>query len=142
MVLKLEVIKERLQHMKKALDELKSIKKISEEEFMKDLKLQWSVERGLQIICEAVFDIGNHILVGGFNSTPTDYQSIINMLAEKRVISAELSKRFTGLGGFRNILVHDYTEIDSKEIYNKFKTKLDDFEMFIKEIIGWLQKGD
>lgn len=139
MVLKIEVIKERLQHMKKALDELKSMKKIPERDFLNDISLQWSAERGLQIVCEAVFDIGNHILVGHFDLAPTDYQSIINLLGKNDVISADLYKNFSGLGGFRNILVHDYAEIDSKEILNKLQNRLVDFERFIREIVDWIQ---
>ena len=36
MVIKVEIIKDRLQHMKAALDELKKLKKIKKEEFIKD----------------------------------------------------------------------------------------------------------
>ena len=138
--MKIEVVKERLQHMKRALDELKSMRKIERKDFLGDTRLQWSVERGFQIICEAVFDIGNHILVGKFSLAPSNYQSIIDELAKKGIITDELNKHFSGLGGFRNILVHDYMEIDAEEVYAKLKDRLGDFDMFIREVVGWLKE--
>lgn len=140
MVLKEEVIKERLQHMKKALDELRDISKFEKDKFLRTLHLQWSAERGLQILCESVFDIGNHILVGEYNEAPADYQSIIILLGKHEVISDDLKTKFNKLGGFRNLLVHDYSEIDEKEIFTKLQTKLIDFENFIKETVLWLGK--
>jgi hypothetical protein len=32
-----------------------------------DEDLQWLVERGLQLGCEIVLDVGNHVLVGAFS---------------------------------------------------------------------------
>lgn len=139
MVLKSDVVKERLQHMKKALGELNVLKKIKKDDFLQSVQLQWSIERGFQIVCEAVFDIGNHILVGNFDLAPSNYQSVIDMLVEKKVLSADLGKEFGGLGGFRNILVHDYMEVKPEEIYDKLQNRLGDFEMFIKEVVVWLQ---
>lgn len=140
MVLKLDVIKERLQLLKKALKELQKIKKLSKKDFLESVQTQWSAERGLQIVCEAVFDIGNHILVGKFDETTTNYQSIITLLSKRGVISKGLSNKFERLGGFRNLLVHDYAEIKTEEVYEKLQTRLEDFDLFVREILAWIGK--
>ena len=139
MVIKVEIIKDRLQHMKAALDELKKLKKIKKEEFIKDKMYQWSVERGFHIVCEAVFDIGNHILVSEFNCAPSNYQSVIDLLNEKSVISDKLRDVFRGLGGFRNILVHDYLDLELDGIFDKLQNRLGDFDLFIQEVAVWIK---
>jgi len=39
-----------------------------------------------------------------------------------------------GIVRFRNILVHNYLEIDPEIVYKNFKNNLDDFRNFSKEI--------
>ena len=43
--------------------------------------------------------------------------------------------------GFRNLLVHDYTDINLKLVYEFLQTKLTDFEEFIKHIVEWLNRN-
>src|SRR5437879_899614 len=45
-------------------------------------------------------------------ATPKDYEDITRLLSDRRVISSELAVRLKGLGGFRNILVHDDLDVD------------------------------
>lgn len=44
----------------------------------------------------------------------------------------EIIKRMKGL---RNILVHEYGRIDDELVYEVLKNKLDDFDVFKKEIL-------
>ena len=45
-----------------------------------------------------------------------------------------LSKRLAPMAGFRNILVHEYLEIDRHRVYRVLKNDLSDFERFIKAV--------
>ena len=38
------------------------------------------------------------------------------------------------MAGFRNILVHEYLEIDRRRVYQILKDDLDDFERFIRAV--------
>ena len=40
---------------------------------------------------------------------------------------------------FRNILVHDYLEIDPKIVYNNLRSNISDFTEFAGEIIRFLE---
>ncbi len=44
------------------------------------------------------------------------------------MISRRLAGRLVGMVCFRNILVHDYLEIDSTIVHNKLTEELDDFD--------------
>ncbi len=47
---------------------------------------------------------------------------------------------FAGIYGLRNILVHDYLEIDYCKLVKNLNTRLGDFERFAKEVAAFLQK--
>ncbi len=140
MVLKERIIKERVKELKEVIENLKEISQLSQDEFVSSYKHYWLAERGLQLAAEILFDIGNHILAGYYKISAKDYEDILDKLKEVKVISPNLRNRLLGLGGFRNILVHEYLIIDRNKIYDELKTGLIDFENFIKEIISWLKK--
>lgn len=138
MTLKSEIILERLAFLKSTVEELKKLRALPKTSF-KEKKDQWAVEHGLHVAAEAVFDIGNHILVGHFSERVSNYQEIIRVLSQKKVISDRLAGNFDRLGGFRNLLVHDYSKVDFDRIHANLKDGLGDFEQFMKEIAGWLK---
>lgn len=41
--------------------------------------------------------------------------------------------------GFRNILVHEYGEVDDRIVYEAVKARLIDFELFKREIMKTLE---
>ena len=139
MVLSKEVIKERLKHLLEILENLKELQSLPEVDFLSTYRNYWLAERGLQLAAETVFDIGNHILSGYFQIAPQDYESVLDSLLEKKVISQGLRKKFKGLGGFRNILVHEYISIDRAKLFHELKRGLGDFDTFIEEILDWMK---
>ena len=89
-----------------------------------------------------MFDIGNHILVGHFKENPKGYSEIVPRLAEKGVLTGELASHFEKVGGFRNILVHEYMSVDKQKVYERLQQGLDDFRQFISEILRWMEKSE
>lgn len=138
MVLSKQVINERLKHLREILANLREIRTIPEAEFISTYRNYWLAERGLQLAAETVFDIGNHILSGYFQVAAQDYEGVLDLLLEKRVISQGLRRRLKGLGGFRNILVHEYISINRGKVFQELQDGLDDFDAFVEEILLWM----
>ncbi len=44
------------------------------------------------------------------------------------------------MAGFRNILVHQYLEIDEREVYRNLQLGPDDFETFVDHVLAFLQR--
>jgi len=99
---------ERLKKLEEVLSRLKDRSGVTLEEYRWSTDTQWIIERGLELASSAIFDIGNHILSGVYQTSVEEYEQILEKLCEKGVISKELYKELRGLGGFRNILVHGY----------------------------------
>ena len=65
---------------------------------------------------------------------PADNRELFELLAAHKVLPVRLSRKLTPMAGFRNLLVHEYLEIDRHHVYDTLKNDLGDFERFIKAI--------
>ncbi len=139
MVLRLENIKERLKKLEEVLSRLEKYKGIELESFIEQVENQWIVERGLIVATAIIFDVGDHILAGYFKVHAETYEEILKQLKDLKVISLSIYEELRGLGGFRNILVHDYLKIDPTLVYENFQKACQIFPRYISEILKWVE---
>lgn len=140
MVLKRDSITERLKELDTVLQELSHYTSLREETLRTDMSQRWIIERGLIAAASLILDVADHILVGQFGMHTTTYEASLLGLRDKKVISEELYQQLKGLGGFRNILVHLYQEIDPLQVLESYRKGLAAFPQFAQEILSWLAK--
>lgn len=128
----------RLDKLKGYVDFLESVQIHDQASFVKDPYIYGASERFLQLAMECVIDISNHIIADMRYRKPESNRDIFVILHENEVISADLMERLTDMASFRNILVHDYVELDRKIVFDIIKTHLDDFRTFARIISGML----
>jgi uncharacterized protein YutE (UPF0331/DUF86 family) len=138
-VLRLEALRERLAKLEEIVTRLGEIGRVSLEEFRNDYRHAWLAERGLQLGAQIILDVGNHILAGEYGESASDYQDILRRLGARGVLSVGLMERLSGLGGFRNILVHGYLQIDPRKVYDALARAPKDFTDFEAELDAWLR---
>lgn len=138
MTLRPEAVRERLRKLRVVIRNLREIARVDRPLFVADFHHHWLAERGLHLAAEAMFDVGNHVLAGALNLHATDYEDVLRRLGEQGVISPDLRAKLRGLGGFRNVLVHGYLDIDVGRVHEYLTTRLDDFAKFADEVEGWL----
>lgn len=141
MVLRPDAIRERLKKLEDVITRLRELGPPEGLDLAGDYRDAWVAERGLQLAAEIAFDVGNHILSAHFGTSSTDYEDIIRQLSDRGVLSRDLSERFKGLGGFRNVLVHGYLRIDSRRVADALERAPDDFSRFSDEIRRWLESA-
>jgi uncharacterized protein YutE (UPF0331/DUF86 family) len=137
-VLRPEAIRARLLRLELVVSRLQELSGLDRRELQEDFRAAWTVERGLQLAAEIVFDIGNHILSAHFAVTAQDYEDILTQLAAHRVLDPALRERLRGLGGFRNILVHGYLALDTERVADALSRAPQDFSGFIGGVRAWL----
>jgi uncharacterized protein YutE (UPF0331/DUF86 family) len=80
----------------------------------------------LHLSIEASLDMGNHV-IADLNLGHADWGSQIpDIFADKGLISRELAETWVKMIGLRNILVHDYLQINHTLIYNILQNQLKD----------------
>lgn len=140
MPLRAEVVRRKLLEIEQAVGQLRAWLPVTAEAMRQDRRLQWAVQHGLLIAAEALFDAGAHILAGDFREATDEYREIPERLQARGVISAETSRRLESLSGFRNILVHEYAEVDLQRVALALG-RLGDIEAFVTDVEGWLTRS-
>jgi len=127
-MVKAEVILKRLNKLDEYLTILRDLQKHSLEEFLNNPEIYGSVERFLHLAIETTTDIGSHIIADLGLGEVNWYSDIAAILAEKHFISNELREKWIRMVGFRNILIHDYLEIDRHIVYDVLQNRLSDLD--------------
>lgn len=135
MAVRAEAIRVRLKKLREMIARLERVHARGEEAYNNDDLLQSAAERALQIATQCVLDIGNHIIAEMSLPLPMDNDEIINTLCKAGIISQGLSDRLAGIGGFRNVLVHDYLTLDQGRIFHEHLGHLDDLRDFAAEVV-------
>lgn len=138
MVFRADGVRERLLKLEEVIARLVEVGTARPTGATDDFRAEWVAERGLQLGAELVFDLGNHILSAHFGISPQDYEDIPVQLGRCGVIPAALRDRLKGLGGFRNILVHDYLRLDPARVSAYLQRAPADFSDFAAAIRTWL----
>ena len=136
-------ILEKIQRLDEYLSYLHQLKNEvkSEKSFIENFQYYGSAERYLQLSCQVIIDTMNLVIIEEGLEKPESGQEVVSFLFYKGIISENLFSRLKGVVGFRNILVHEYGRIDKKKIYKYLKERLEDFEIFKKEILHLLKSN-
>ncbi len=133
-----EVLRKRLQKLSEYLSILEQSRKYSYTDFSADPERYGSVERFLQLAIEAVNDMGNHVIADNELGIVNRSTDIPNLLKENGDIDAELGDQWVKMTGFRNILVHDYLEIDLKIVYDVLQNHLSTLQQIQRSLARYL----
>lgn len=134
-----EIIQKRINKANEYMNYLEKIRKENtREEFKSDPMVFGSSERFLHLVIESLLDIGNHIISDQNLGEVEVYKDIPEMLYQNDYISKEQKDVFTKITGFRNILVHDYLEVDLEIVYDILNKNLEDLKSILKAYAEFL----
>ncbi len=111
------------------------------EEIKKDPYLQDVIERNFEVAAQACIDISNRIISLEDFQKPADYYQAIERLGEHDILPEKFADEFAPIAGFRNLLVHQYLEIDYEEVY-EYLQNLEQLYKFMDHIREWLSENN
>ncbi|MBC2722387.1 MAG: DUF86 domain-containing protein [Desulfosporosinus sp.] len=109
-----------------------SLKDVGFETFRNDWVQQRMTERALQVMVEIVIDIAERIIAVQNAGPAASATEAIEKLVELGVLKS--AKSYINMVRFRNLIVHQYEEIDPEILYNLARNQLEDFRQFRNEI--------
>ncbi len=125
-----EVIRKRLERLDEYLAILRQLQRYSYDEFVGNPERYGSAERFLQLAIESLNDLGNHVVAEKGLGTIDWYSDIPRRLREAGLIDAAQEEVWIKMIGFRNILVHDYLNIDRSIVFRVLQDNLADLAAF------------
>jgi uncharacterized protein YutE (UPF0331/DUF86 family) len=130
----------RLKALETYLAELDHYAGYSAEEMTDDFVKYRAVQHSLQLAAQVIVDIASHIITADFSSRAQEYREMITELGRVGVLEPEFAQRLAPLAGFRNILVHDYLQVDPVIVHDLLVHGRDNLREFGKQITLYLQK--
>lgn len=112
----------------------------TQEDFIADKKLNGAAMFDLAIGIAIITDAGNHILSTVFQKSAEDYSDIVRLLGEVGVVPQQIINENKDMTKFRNLLIHEYADVDFKKVYAYLQKAPDVFQQFADSYSTFLDK--
>lgn len=89
---------------------------------------------------EACVDVAQHICATEGWGPPADNGDAIRLLGEHGVLTANLATSVRKAVGFRNVLVHDYVEVDDSIVVGRLDS-ISDLDDFVRQVAAFATAG-
>ncbi|MFH7860161.1 MAG: HepT-like ribonuclease domain-containing protein [Candidatus Aenigmatarchaeota archaeon] len=138
-----EVIKRIFKDVYEALDEVKDIVSLSEDDFIKNRRARFSLRYCIAVIIESLADLAVAILEKDFDESTETYREAFTKFAEKNIIDVDTMQSMIKLVSLRNIIVHRYWIVDDLKIYKSAKENgIKGIEKFIEKVLSYVEIKD
>ncbi|MBN2012096.1 DUF86 domain-containing protein [candidate division KSB1 bacterium] len=133
-MVKTTVLYRKIDSVRHNLKRLQQKLNISLQNFLTDEDAQEIVLLNLQHAIQGCIDIGTHIVSDENWGVPGSISEIFYSLEEHKIIPTELVERLIPMAGFRNLIVHQYQDIDFNIVYLIYQNRLSDISDFLTAI--------
>ena len=96
-------------------------------------RIEWEIRYGFFESIQIVIDIACKIAAKYNLGYPKSYKECIQSLIKAKIIDESTGEDFIKMVGFRNVLIHDYEEIDKAALIS-YLDRLDDCKKFIEAV--------
>jgi uncharacterized protein YutE (UPF0331/DUF86 family) len=103
--------------------------------FATDFTRQDAAVLNVQRACEAVLDMGQHLVRRESLGVPQSARDVFELLARGGWIDAELAQALKRMVAFRNIAVHDYQSLLLPILVNVITQHMDEFLNFTQIVL-------
>ena len=129
------IIKKKINAIRHCLVRIGVYQHFSLEEFLADEDARDIVTHNLFVMLQNVIDIGTHLISDLGLEEPDFLGEIPELLAKEKIIEEQLKKPLKSMIGLRNIIAHEYGDLNFSIIYTIIQEKLDDVNQFLYDII-------
>lgn len=130
----------KLDEIDQYLQEIEEIMPSSSEEYSPNLMRTRALERLIQITIEAVMDVSAMLVKEMRLGLPYREEDFLDKISGT-VLNPDLVMKLRKMRGFRNILVHGYSQIDDKRVYEILNSDLEDVIEFREAVVDFLGRN-
>ncbi|OHV20237.1 hypothetical protein BBK14_08320 [Parafrankia soli] len=90
---------------------------------------------------EACVDVAQHICAARGWGPPADNGDAVRLLGDHGAMDPALARSLRKAVGFRNVLVHDYIDVNDEIVIARLRA-LDDLDEFVREMVVYVSETD
>ncbi len=138
-----ELIQRKVKLIQEDLSLLEPMADYSFDQIAKDQAKYDAVERRLERIITRAIDVNRHVIaeLGKGNESVRTYQDTFLRLADIGVYSEKFAKEIAPSAGLRNILVHEYDEVDPRLVFQSMGKALFQYAKYCDYLLKLIAKG-
>ena len=133
---------ERLELLRQYGADLSQWRSISLDDYLADRTTRYAVERLLFLIAGNVLDILDHVLSARHEVVSDTYEEILTNARRHALISVDLHDALRGLGGFRNVLAHEYVGLSDDTVHEHLVKMNGVFSALLRELELLVESSD
>lgn len=98
-----------------------------------------AVKYRLIVAIEAATDVADHIIASEGLRQATSFADSFASLAEGGWLAADLAASLADAARFRNLLVHQYADVDDRRVLEILRSRLGDLDRFVQGVADQLR---
>lgn len=83
---------------------------------------------------ETLLDLGSHVISSEGYEAPGTYADIFRVLRDEGLLGEEEADELMAMARFRNLLVHQYADVDEERVLRIFRTRLEHLDAFVASL--------
>ncbi|MHB8184586.1 MAG: type VII toxin-antitoxin system HepT family RNase toxin [Dermatophilaceae bacterium] len=132
------VVQARLTLIRGLLDDLHSVGEVTVDLLQQDRMLRHGVERVLGQLVELAVSINGHVGATLLGRAPADYRTSFALAQEAGALEPELVTRLQASVGLRNVLTHEYVDIDLGIVAVAVTSAGQDYGQYVQQMARWI----
>jgi uncharacterized protein YutE (UPF0331/DUF86 family) len=138
----LAVIENKASAVRKYLGILERYRCRGRAELETDVDLRGAVERYLYLAAQSAIDLAESVIAHRRLRKPTTYGEVFTILGEAGLLSEPLVGEMVRMAGFRNIVAHDYGDLDYAVVQDILVNRLDGVAEYVRTLLRTTGVGD
>ena len=131
-----DILFAKISSVKKHLNRVKKQAGITLSEFVNNADAQDIILFNLQLAIQNCIDIAAHIVSEEVMKVAGSTSEMFYYLEENAVIKQQLTEKMIKAVGLRNLIVHEYGNLDMKIIYEASRHDIKDLNDFLKAVVN------
>lgn len=130
------IILGKVESIERCLKRVREEYRIAGKQFESDYTHQDAAILNILRACEQAIDLANYIVKKKHLGLPQNSRDSFELLRVNHIIDAQLEQRMKSMVGFRNIAVHNYSNLNIEIVIAIIEGHLDDFKLFANTFLG------
>ncbi|MGH3904797.1 MAG: type VII toxin-antitoxin system HepT family RNase toxin [Pseudonocardiaceae bacterium] len=133
-------LRAKLRHIRELLDDLRGLGEFDVERLHTDRTATLAAERILTLVVDLAFAVNSHVAVAVLEQAPETYADSFTLAAEAKMIDRGLAEALRPSAGARNVLVHNYLEVDYRMVAVAIPLAIEQYGEYVHQVARWLQE--
>jgi uncharacterized protein YutE (UPF0331/DUF86 family) len=121
--------------LKQHLNRIHEKRNTALERFLEDIDRQESVIFNIQLAVQSCIDIAAHIISEEGLGVPGSTSEMFYLLEESGYLDRDLAEKMVKAVGFRNLIVHQYSKVEMKRVFEIAQKDIQDLHEYLVAIL-------